>query len=557
MHQELAGFLVKRRRELRMLRPDVIDASGLQRWFVSCAPPTSCQGQCCNGGAGLLETEAQLLVAFATHEQDRLDAIGVTSPGVESGESGWRTTLHATPSLSGCSWKMPDGRCSLHHLALEDGCNWWAYKPLACSLFPFRVRSRQKLHVLTVDRRCEATDGPPCTRLQAEESTSGSTPMMPGEFAVVSDLWMLDLAAMQSACKVHNEDVNAATQYCVAATPKHILFWIKVGEDGGILEKKSRNPNDAGDALLREYDLLKQTDGPWFPRALSFVPKELGGPALQMEYLKGRVPLDLWLRTRPKLSHVVRVVLDLLRACESMEKAGLFHLDLAMRNVLVEPTSFGISVVDFEKVALDSEPHLCTGGQWGLAAPEQYLDRLGHHTHRTETFFCGAVLWTAISQRYDIPRQAMLQLMDHHAIIPDTLKPVLTGLLGDPRMGFSPSSRIDAEIAIGLLGDVDMAALDVECRNRRKQIFGHDNTYIEKVEIQGPNGYLIQAGEKAIQLFLEGRLIDSILGLVDLTNLPHEWTVQEYRFGPWICNKSGFKLVTGGKRLGNPPSQTF
>ena len=525
-----------------MLRPDVIDASGLQHRFVTCVPPISCQGQCCNGGAGLLETEAQLLIAFAMHEKDRLDAIGVTSPNVEFGESGWRTTLHTSPSLSGCSWKMPDGRCSLHNLALQDGCDWWAYKPLACSLFPFRVRSREKLHVLTVDRRCEETDGPTCTRLQAEESASEGAPMMPSEFAVVSDLWMLDMAAMQSACKVH----NAATQYCVAATSKHILFWIKDGEDGSILEKKSRNPNDVSDALLREYDLLKKIDGPWFPRALSFVPKELGGPALRMEYLKGRVQLNLWLRTRPPLSHVVHVVLNLLRACESMEKAGLFHLDLAMRNVLVEPTSFEISVVDFEKVALDSESHLCTGGQWGFASPEQYLDRLGYHTHRTETFFCGAVLWAAISHCCDIPNQAMLPLMEHYEIIPDTLRPALTGLVGDPRMGFSPSGRIDAKTAIGLLGDVDMAALDVEYNNRPKQAFRHDTTYIEKVEIHGPNGYLIQAHKKSIRLFLEGRLIDSILGLVDLTNLPHEWTAQEYRFGPWICNKSGFKFVTGG-----------
>jgi hypothetical protein len=439
---------------------------------------------------------------------------------------------------------MPDGRCSLHHLALEDDCDWWAYKPLACSLFPFRVRSRQKLHVLTLDRRCEATDGSPCTRLQAEKSASESSPM-PGEFAVVSDLWMLDLGAMQSTCKVNKYDINATTQYCVAATQKHILFWIKDGEDVGILEKKSRNPNAASDALLREYALLKQIDGSWFPRALSFVPRELGGPALRMEYLKGRVPLNLWLLTRPELSHVVRVVLDLLRACEAMEKAGLFHLDLAMRNVLVDPTSFGISVVDFEKVALDSESHLCAGGQWGLAAPEQYLDRLDHHTHRTETFFCGAILWAAISDRYGIPRQAMLQLIDHHEIIPDTLKPALTGLIGDPSMGFSPSSRIDAETAIALLGDVDMAALDADGRNRRKQTFGHDTANIEKVEIQGPNGYLIQAGKKGIRLLLEGRLIESLPGLVDLTNLPHEWTVQEYKFGPWICNKSGFKLVTG------------
>ena len=552
MNPELVDLLIKRRRELRMLRPDAIDISGLQYRFVTCSPPTSCQGQCCNGGAGLLETEAQLLVAFARHEQDRLNAIGVTSPGVELGQSCWRTTLHTPPFLSGCSWKMPDGRCSLHHLALEDGCNWWAYKPLACSLFPFRIRSRQKLHVLTVDRRCEATDGPPCTRLQIEESASKSASMVLGEFAVVSDLWMLDLAAMQSDCsdcKVHKEDVNTATQYCVAATQKHILFWVKDGEDGGFLEKKSRNPNDAGGSLLKEYHLLQQTDGLWFPRALSFVPKELGGPVLRMEYLKGRVPLDLWLRTRPKLSHVVRVVIDLLRACEAMEKAGLFHLDLAMRNVLVEPTSFGISIVDFENVASNSRQQLCNGGQWGLAAPEQYLDRLGYHTHRTETFFCGAVLWKAISDRYGIPRQAMIPLMDHHDIIPDMLKSALTGLIGDPKMGFSPSSRIDAETAIALLSNVDRVALDVDAedRHRRKQTFRYDHhaADIEHMEIQGPNGYLIQAEKKAIRLFLEGKLIDSLPGLVDLTNLPHQWTVQEYRFGPWICNKSGFKLVTG------------
>ncbi len=543
MSPELAELLVERRRQIRLLKPDVTDSSGLQHCFVSCVPPLSCHGQCCDGGAGLLEVEGRLLAAFAAHEKPRLDALGVT-PGIQFDERGWRTSVHKAPASPSCSWRCADGRCSLHLMALEDGRNWWAYKPLACSLYPFRARTRNKLRTLTIDGLCKAENGPPCTRSQPQNAAERTSE--PGEFAIMADVWDMDMPLMRAACESPERNLNAATRYCVAVTAKHALFGVGENEEGNILEKKSLRPDGAADLLQAECYFLERLQGPWFPRWPEFITAEHGGPVLRMEHFKGRLPLNLWLRTQPKLSHVVEAVMDLLRACDAMQRAGVFHLDLAMRNVLIAPASRQVAVVDFENAALDNEPHLCKGGQWGLAAPEQYLNRLGQHTHRTETFFCGAVLWTAIADCFGITRQATLPVAAWRSVIPGALWPALTGLLGDPQVGFSPSGRLDATAAIVALENVDMTALDEEIARLQAQgpsLHDHDSTRIDSIELQGPQGLLMQAGQKAIHLFHEGELVDSLLGLVDLNDLPHEWMGLEYRFGPWVCDKNGFRRL--------------
>lgn len=541
MSQELAELLVERRRQIRLLKPDVVDTSVLQHRFVLCAPPFSCHGQCCDGGAGLLEVEGRLLAAFAAHEKPRLDALGVT-PGIQLDERGWRTSVHESSISPGCSWRCADGRCSLHLLALEDGRNWWAYKPLACSLYPFRVRTRNKLRTLTIDGLCKAENGPLCTRLQSQNPEK-ITPD-PGEFAIMADVWGMDMPLMREACERLERNLNTATRCCVAVTEKHALFSVGENEKSNFLEKRSLRPDGEADLLLTECRFLERLQAPWFPRWPEFIAAEHGGPSLRMEHFNGRLPLYLWLRTQPRLSHVVEAVTDLLRACDAMQRAGVFHLDLSTQNVLIAPATRQVVVVDFESAALDNDLHICKGGEWGLAAPEQYLNRLGQHTHRTETFFCGAVLWTAIADRFGIPRQAMLPVATWRSIIPSTLCPALTAMLGDPRIGFSPSSRLDATVAIVALESVDMTALDEEIARLQAQLLhDHNSTRIDSIELQGPQGLLILAGQKAIQLFHEGELVDSLQGLVDLNDLPHEWMGLKYRFGPWECDKNGFRRL--------------
>jgi serine/threonine protein kinase len=114
-----------------------------------------------------------------------------------------------------------------------------------------------------------------------------------------------------------------------------------------------------------------------------------------MSFVAGHIPLDVWLSTRPREDEIIDVSRDLLRALVALEDLNLYHLDLAHRNVLINPQERTAVIADFEDAIERGNQVECAGGEFGYAAPEQYLNYLGIHNRVTESFFVGAVIYHA------------------------------------------------------------------------------------------------------------------------------------------------------------------
>src|SRR5262249_16356631 len=131
-----------------------------------------------------------------------------------------------------------------------------------------------------------------------------------------------------------------------------------------------------------------------------------------------------------------------LRALLALEQLGVHHFDLAARNVLVQPENRTIVIVDFED-SLDGACRIeCTGGEFGYAAPEQYLNYLGFHSRLTESFFVGAFIYHTFAQ-LSRRRQRAFPFEDL-GCVPLSLRSVVTALTGDPALFYAPHTRMSA-----------------------------------------------------------------------------------------------------------------
>src|SRR5438105_2759930 len=120
----------------------------------------------------------------------------------------------------------------------------------------------------------------------------------------------------------------------------------------------------------------------------------------------------------------------------------MYHLDLAPRNVLINPQEHTAVIADFED-AIDSGNQVeCAGGAFGYAAPEQYLNYLGIHRRVTESFFVGAVIYHACIP-YDQVRHRAFPFSDLSGV-PESLRGVLAALVGDDSQFYAPKTRWSA-----------------------------------------------------------------------------------------------------------------
>src|SRR5205823_3639945 len=91
----------------------------------------------------------------------------------------------------------------------------------------------------------------------------------------------------------------------------------------------------------------------------------------------------------------------------------------------------------------------CDGGEFGYAAPEQYLNYLGFHSRLTESFFVGAFIYHAFAQ-LSRRRQRAFPFGDL-GCVPLSLRGLVTALTGDPSQFYAPSTRRSAREVLDLL----------------------------------------------------------------------------------------------------------
>jgi len=520
-----------RQNALRLLRPDVVDVHSLRHLRTRRCSPISCGGECCRDGAGLLPEEIPLLERLALAYADELAYLGVSSAGIKtSGTSARTSVVTETYGRTHCSWLMPDGRCSLQVLGENHFQQPWIYKPLACILMPLRVRAHQGARVLTADKRVLANPAvtEPCLR---KDDTAVTLESVVDEIDFIARIWDIDVrATMEAANQVlpeQSRDYGNAIGV-IATTDTHLL-WAVDGDDERVEVLKIPRFDSSTTVASEERAALRKLKGRWFP-TLSQNRCD-SQEVIRMLFVAGYIPLNLWLSTHPREDEVSDVARDLLRALIALEDFHLYHLDLAVRNVLINPQERTVVIVDFED-AVNSDCQVeCAGGEFGFAAPEQYLNYLGLHSRVTESFFVGAFIYHACKKLDSLRKFAFP--FSNCENIPVSLRGILAALVGDSSQFYAPHTRRSARDVLDrwLSGEPFEIPL--------RQSLERPSEEHKQRRLDGPDGTTLLISRRGITLLRGETTVARWNGLVDVANTPTKW-IEPLQIGPFVVTSDGF-----------------
>jgi 2OG-Fe(II) oxygenase superfamily len=524
--ERVAQLSEARFKALLPLRPEVVDVHALRRLQTRRCAPESCGGACCKDGAGLLPEEGHLLDRIARAHAEELLALGVSDPNTQKSPSLRTSLVMDADGQTHCSWLTPTGKCSLQVLGENHGQHPWTYKPLACVLMPLRVRSLAGARLLTSDRRAldPSRTADPCLRSDKGAATLDA---VEDELAFIGKVWDLDIREIVDVTNQNQfRDPEEEVIGVIAATKKHFL-WAMGNNDRGIevlkVPRASFKPNSQEGAVLRRLG------GRWFPAPSEDCTESRR--AARMAFIGGHVPLDLWLRTRWKEGEVVDVARDLLRALLSLEESGIYHLDLAARNVLVQPYKRTVAIVDFEDAVDDARQVECAGGEFGYAAPEQYLNYLGFHSRLTESFFVGAFIYHAFAQ-LSRRKQRSFPFGDL-GCVPLPLRGLVAALIGDPSQFYASNTRRNARDVLAQLVSGEPFVIPPKQRAMIPIVEQ------EQRRLDSPDGRTLLIRRRGLTLLRGETTIDHWNGLVDVANTPATWT-DSLQIGPLIITSDGF-----------------
>ncbi len=523
---EVGELAEARLRVLPELRPEIVDVRSLNALKTNRCTPFMCDGACCKDGAGLLPSEIPLLNRIARAHVEELSALGVHNPGVAEGGQSSRTSLVTNANgRTNCSWLTPNGYCSLQVLGETHVQNPWIYKPLACILLPLRIRGLSGARVLTADARSldSSLTVDPCLR---HDDAAEVLEAVEREITFIDKVWDLDVRAIVDGSnqnpfpdRRHEEPIGL-----VAATKKNLLW--AVDGNGKAIEvlKVSRASVASHEAVA-----LQKLTGRWFPESSEHRLKS--NEAVRMSFIGGHIPLDLWLRACQGEREVLDVSLDLLRALVALEELGVYHLDLAARNVLVHPQNRTVVIIDFEDAVDGTRPVICSGGEFGYAAPEQYLNYLGVHTRLTESFFVGAFIYHAFARL--TRRRWRAFPFEDLGCVPASLRGLVPALTGDPCQFYAPHTRSGAREVLESL-TIDSLLESQPIRQPVKPLIEQ-----EQRRLDDAHGTTLLIRRRGLTLLSGERIIDRWDGLVDVANTPAAWT-DSLRIGPLTITSEGF-----------------
>jgi hypothetical protein len=142
-----------------------IDLASFHRHYRAC-DVRECQAICCSGGSGFYyPQEPEAIRRIAAEHGDFFARIGIPLPeqlfdeetDEETGEVELSTNTRpyayppgAKPAhfdATACIFRAPNGWCGLQQLGMEQGKDPWAYKPVACWLFPIELEHDGKPHI--------------------------------------------------------------------------------------------------------------------------------------------------------------------------------------------------------------------------------------------------------------------------------------------------------------------------------------------------------------------------------------------------------------------------
>ncbi|HJP90485.1 MAG TPA: 2OG-Fe(II) oxygenase [Pyrinomonadaceae bacterium] len=524
-----------RENKLPLLRPEVVDVDSLKNLKTSRCSPTDCGGQCCRDGAGLLPEETLLLQRVALTYRDELSQLGVSDAYHQSSNSMRRTSV--VTEIDGstrCAWLMRDGKCSLQVLGDNHFQQPWFYKPLACMLVPFRVRSQLGARILTSDQRVQDSPGVthPCLTYH---KTINALEGVQDEIKFIAKVWDLDISNL-----VETSNQRGLRHTCsgfntigvVNATQTHLLTAV-IDHNGNELElRKVSRVNGKGSAQQAEEAALRKITGRWFPKVLE---RCESSDTSHLSLVVGHVPLNVWLNSRPSVPEVSKVARDLLRALIALEDQQTYHLDLAPRNVLVHPEHHTVVIVDFEDATDSTREVQCAGGSFGYAAPEQYLNYLGPHDRLTESFFVGAVIYQAFAE----PRRRKQRAFPFNnlGLIPESLRGIVAALVGDSTKFYDRGTRLSARNV--LKGMESKRSFEIPPEVQWNELAPRRLPEEDQRRLEGPDRSTLLISRHGLTLLRGKYLVERWNGLVDVANAPTKW-IEPLLIGPLLITPNGF-----------------
>lgn len=174
-HQLLDSMPETKQVFLRRLRSCPIDHESFLTPLRVCSL-SSCQGMCCYDGVVLAEDEAHYIGAVVKAHPEVFDPLGISpetafEPISEGAGSIKKTATKPfsyapesnTPehfARTACVFRLPDARCSLQSLAIEQGEHPWAYKPPNCWLHPITLHRGNESVIWLPTKSCDPLQKP-------------------------------------------------------------------------------------------------------------------------------------------------------------------------------------------------------------------------------------------------------------------------------------------------------------------------------------------------------------------------------------------------------------
>ena len=524
-----------RENKLPLLRPEVVDVDSIKNLKTRRCSPTDCGGQCCQDGAGLLPEETLLLQRVSLAYSDELSQLGISDAYKQSSDSTRRTSIVIeTDGGTHCAWLMRDGKCSLQVLGENHFQQPWFYKPLACMLAPFRVKSQLGARILTCDQRVldsSAVTHPCLTYHKTINALEG----VQDEVNFIARVWDLDISNF-----VETGDSRQLTHTCsgfntigvVSVTQTHFVTAV-IDHNGSDLElRKVSSVNSGGSLEQAEAAALRKITGRWFPRVLDRCESP---DTSHLSLIVGHVPLNVWLSSRPTVPEVSEVARDLLRALIALENQQTYHLDLAPRNVLVHPERRTVVIVDFEDATDSAREVQCAGGSFGYAAPEQYLNYLGPHSRLTESFFVGAVIYQAFTE----PSRRKQRAFPFNDLgpIPESLRGIVAALVGDSTKFYDRGTRLSARDV--LKGMESRRSFEISPAVQSNEFSPRRLPEEDQRRLEGPERSTLLISRHGLTLLRGKYLVERWNGLVDVANTPTKW-IEPLLIGPLFITPNGF-----------------
>ena len=127
--------------------------------------------------------------------------------------------------------------------------------------------------------------------------------------------------------------------------------------------------------LKREYEMALRLQHPFIASAIGWEESTPVGPAIVMEYIRGR-SLLAFLQEKPSLQARRRVFGQLLEAVGAMHRQSVIHNDIKPENILITEADNDVKLIDFG--FSDADSHILErslGGTRQYASPELLAQR--------------------------------------------------------------------------------------------------------------------------------------------------------------------------------------